>query len=153
MAVRITVPYEKLFLSPLSLEATYQYFSNFEKSIPGNFPGLEVFEPQGNETYRWVFEKVGHSGYELQIQLITRFEKHPHSRINAVSVAAPGASGFKGGWAFQSQGEKTQVTFQAQFEIELPIPSLLKSMAAPLAQRELTKLFDRYIARVEKNIS
>ena len=45
----------------------------------------------------------------------------------------------------------TKITFTVNFEIEIPVPGFLKGMAVPLAQKELVKLFDRYVARVEKN--
>ncbi len=152
MAIRVTVNYEKSFLSPLSLENTFAYFSDCEKTIPENFPGVEVFAPKGNDTYQWVFEKVGYSGYELQIKLLTQFKEKPFESIQVTSVPEPGACSFDGGWTFFPEGDKARVHFKANIEVELPVPGFLKGMATPLAQKELTKLFDRYIARVEKNL-
>ncbi len=151
MAVVVKVPYEKSFLSAHPPEKAFDYFADLEKSIPGNFPGVEAFEPKGPDTFKWVFEKVGYSGYELQIKLTTKFNKTRPTRIDVTPVAEPGGASFTGGWTFAPEGSGTRIGFKAQFEIELPVPGFLKGMAAPLAQKELVKLFDRYIARVEKN--
>ncbi len=151
MAVRVEVPYEKAILCKHPLKETFDYFANVEKSVPANFPGVEAFESLGKDTYRWVFESVGYKGYELQIKLVTRFTKTPDESIEVTPVSEPGTSLFTGSWRFTPEGANTRMTFKAKFEIELPVPGFLKAVAAPLAQSELTKLFDRYIARVEKN--
>ncbi len=151
MAVKVEVPFHKVFTSKHSPAETYAYFADVEKSVPGNFPGVEGFDSVGPDTFRWIFETVGYSGYELQIKLVTRFKKTPETRIDVTPVAEPGACLFTGSWAFAPEGSGTRVTFDVKFEIELPVPGFLKGMAAPLAQKELTKLFERYIGRVEKN--
>lgn len=151
MAVRVEVLYDKVFSSKHSLAKTYDYFADVEKAVPANFPGVEGFTSIGPDTFRWEFEKVGYSGYELQIKLVTRFQKTPPSRVDVIAVPEPGACSFNGGWTFTSEGSGTRIQFKAKFEIEIPVPGFLKGMATPLAQKELTKLFDRYIARVEKN--
>jgi carbon monoxide dehydrogenase subunit G len=151
MAVLVKVPYQKSFVSKHSPEETYDYFADLEKAIPGNFPGVEAFENKGPDTFKWVFEKVGYSGYELQIKLVTKFTKTRPTRIEVTPVAEPGGCLFTGGWKFTPEGSGTRIDFDAEFQIEIPVPGFLKGMATPLAQKELVKLFDRYIARVEKN--
>jgi ribosome-associated toxin RatA of RatAB toxin-antitoxin module len=151
MAVRVEVPYHRVFHTKRNLSDTYAYFSDLEKSVPANFPGVEGFETVSKDTFRWVFEKVGYSGYEVQIKLITKFSYTPEKRIDVAPIAEPGACLFTGSWQFEPKGTGTQVEFTVTFVMELPIPGFLKGMAVPLAQKEMTKLFDRYIARVEKN--
>lgn len=151
MAVRVTVPFERAIVSKHPPQEAFDYFADLEKSVPGNFPGVEGFEDLGGGTYKWVFEKVGYSGYELQIKLVTRFEKISPTRINVTPVEEPGACLFTGGWEFTPEGTGTRILFRVKFEIDLPIPGFLKGMAVPLAQKELTNLFNRYISRVEKN--
>jgi carbon monoxide dehydrogenase subunit G len=152
MAIHVVVPYQKTFPSSQNLEKTFAYFADVEKAVPGNFPGVESFESVGPETFRWIFEKLGYSGYEVQIQLITRFAKTAPHRVEAIAVPQAGLCLFNGSWSFEAKGTGTQVQFQAKFEIDLPIPGFLKGMATPLATKELTKLFDRYTERVEKNL-
>lgn len=151
MALRVEVPYHRVFTSKHSPQEAYDYFSDLEKSVPENFPGVEGFETVSEDTFRWVFEKVGYSGYEVQIKLITRFIKTAPTRIEVTPIAEPGACLFSGSWDFKPQGAGTQIDFNVKFVMDLPIPSFLRAMAVPLAQKEMTKLFDRYIDRVQKN--
>jgi hypothetical protein len=152
MAIQITIPYEKVFSSGRSLEETFQYLANFEQSIPDNFSGVKTFEKAGEGLYRWQFEKIGHSGYELAIKLLTECKAQAPKRIEIQSVAEPGSSEFTGKWELASGFDGCQVHFKATFGLELNIPFLMKAVAVPLAQKEFTNFFDRYIQRVEKNL-
>lgn len=153
MAVKVVVPFRREFTTPRGPQATFDYFADVAKSVPENFPGVEEFKPLGPDQYRWVFEKIGYSSYELQIKLATQFHKDSATKLRATPIPEPGAANFTGSWECNPNGDGTRVTFDAKFEIELPIPGFLKSMAEPVAQKELSKLFDRYIDRVEKNLA
>ena len=153
MAVKVSVPYRRTFEVPLELQAAFDYFANVAEAVPANFPGVEEFQPIGVDSYRWVFEKVGYSSYEIIIKLATRFTKESPNRITVHPIPEVGAFLFTGAWEFAAKGAKTEVTFSANLEMDLPIPFFLKAVAVPLAQKELTNLFDRYIHRVEKNLA
>lgn len=145
MAVKVSVPFKKTVELAGSLDAAYTYFSKVEEAIPEHFPGLESLKSKGGDTYEWVFEKVKFSGQELQLKLLTRFEFTPGKAIvlHPVDPKAPATA--EGSWLFAQKGNKTQVTFEMRLEAELPIPFFLKSVATPLAQKELTRFFDHYM--------
>lgn len=153
MAIQVTVPYDKTFSSSRSLEETFAYLSDFQRSIPENFPGIQKFEKESGGHYRWEFEKIGHSGYQLDIRLVTNCVAKPPKTIEVNSIDQPGHAQFAGKWELASGFDGCQVRFQATFGLELPVPGFLKGMAVPLAQKEFVKFFDRYIQRVEKNLS
>jgi len=152
MAVKIEVPYSKTFRSPKDVSSTMKYFSDFESSIPKAFPGLERFEKVEPAVYRWAFEKVRYQNYEFEIKLVTRFTVHA-DKIEMKSVPQAGHSNIEGSWSFTPQGDGTDVTFQAKLDTELPLPFFLKAVAGPIAQKELSKLFDRYITNVGKALA
>ena len=153
MAVTITVPYEKTFSSPKSLEETLEYLSDFEKSIPECFPGLANFEKVSDGRFAWQFQKFGHSNYEFEIRLLTDCKVVSKTEIQITSVKEPGLAEFDGAWELASGFEGAQVQFEGKFTLELPIPFFLKAVAVPFAEKELTKFFDKYIHRVEKNLA
>jgi carbon monoxide dehydrogenase subunit G len=153
MPVKIDIPYKKTFTVNRSLAEAFSYIKNVKTSIPECFPGVESFLEVSSNVYLWEFEKVGYSGYEIQIKLKTQIDAISSHQIKVSPIAAAGTSLFKGGWTLSQSGEKTEILFEALLEVELPIPFFLKSMATPLAQKELTKLFDRYVTRAEKNLS
>ncbi len=154
MALKIEIPYSTSILSPKDLKATYAYFANFENSVGTNFPGLEVFKSQGGDKYDWQFQKVEQSGYGIQIKFATQFQKEAEKAIRVEPIASGEATAsLKGSWEFESAGDKTKVNFKATFTLELPLPFFLKSVAGPFAQKEISKLFERYTSNVSKAIS
>jgi carbon monoxide dehydrogenase subunit G len=153
MALKVSVDYSSTIKSPWDHQKTFAYFSHLEKAIAPNFPGLEKFEKTGDGVYRWVFENVKYGGYEFQIKFTTKVNlKSPH-HIGLKSIPQPGDSDLNGGWTVNEEGEKAAVKFEATIGLELPIPFFLKSMAAPVTQKEIAKLFDRYISNVSKALT
>ena len=153
MAVKVEVPYRRVFNVAKDPRAVHAYLADVVKSVPTNFPGVEKFEPIGERKYRWHYEKVGYSSYELQIKYATEFHVDSPTRLRATAIPEPGGSTFDATWDLAPQGSGTQITFDAKFVIELPIPGFLKGMAGPVAQKELGKLFERYTSSVEKNLA
>ena len=152
MAVTIEVPYNRTILSPKTLNNTYNFFSDFEKTIPSCFPGIDSFLKIQENVYDWKFKKFSYSNYEFQIHFQTKnvcdpqkIELHPQKNIGNCEL--------KGTWKFSEEGSKTKVTVEVILTLNLPIPFFLKSVAAPLTNKEIIKLFDKYISNVEKALS
>lgn len=153
MAIQVTVPYNKTFSSPKSLEDTFAYLANFEQSVPDNFPGLEKFEKDGSGRYNWQFHKIGHAGYEFTVKFLTECAAKAPKLVEIKSIKTPGYADFNGKWELASGFDGAQVNFTASFGLELPVPGFMKAVAAPLAEKEFLKFFDRYIHRVEANLA
>jgi carbon monoxide dehydrogenase subunit G len=153
MAVKVTVDFSNIIKSPWDLPKTFGFFSQLEKAIAPHFPGLESFTKTGENTYRWTFENVKYASYEFQIKFTTKIHLTAPRRIEIKSTPQPGDSDLDGGWELKEENGKTVVHFDAKIGLELPIPFFLKSMATPVTQKEISKLFDRYITNVSKTIS
>jgi len=137
------------------IETAFAYCSDVERSIPANFPGLEKFEKIKDDVYRWAFKKIAFSNQQLNLQLVTRFDRQPMTRIRVtpVEVSGTGTSSLKGEWHFEPLSAGCQLTFGVQLSTELPLPFLLKAVVAPIAQSEIAKIFDRYLQNVAKELS
>ena len=57
-----------------------------------------------------------------------------------------------GRWDLLPDKGGTLVRFNVTLVGELPLPSFTKSFVTPLAQREVSKIFSRYITNVSKAI-
>lgn len=155
MAVKIEVAYAKTVPVGKSVGETFAFCANLEQHIPKTFPGLVGFEKVETNVYRWIFKKLSYGGNDIELKLVTRFALEEPSRISVtpVEISGPGTSRFTGEWRFQSAGEKCQISFDTRLETELPLPFFLKAVAGPVAQREITNLFDRYLANVAQALS
>ena len=151
MAIQVEIPYRKTLLAKGGQKEVYSAFADLTVSISTYFPGVEQFEKTDGDTYRWLFEKIGYSSYTFQVELLTRAAFTPDSKIVLNSLPAKGLSQLKGIWTFKPiSSAQTQVEVDLNLVLELPVPFMLKSVAAPIAQKEISKLFDRYVSNVEK---
>lgn len=140
------------FHSPHSEKKTLEFITDYQNSIAKHFRGLESFSQEGPDTYRWTFESLKYGGHELKITFLTRFETISSHEIRIVPVAANDKASLSGFWYLAPTSEGTEVKFEATLKGELPLPGLMKGMVTPLAQKEVKKLFDRYIQNVANAI-
>ena len=149
MAFKIDIHYRTSLPSKKDADRTISYLKNYGDSIPLNFPGIESFTETEPKTYQWKFEKLSHSGKELQIAFATRFDETP-DRIKCVPVKGSDQASLQAEWTVVPKGLGAEVKFEAKLGIEIPLPGLLRAMIAPMAEMELKKLFDEYAANLQK---
>ena len=140
------------FSSPHSINETLEFISDYPTSVAKHFDGLKHFTQEGPDTYRWTFESLKYGGYELTITFVTRFAKSSLQEIEIIPVKGSDKAALSGRWRLEPCGQETMVHFEATLVGELPLPGLMKGMVTPLAQKEVKKLFDRYIQNVAKAI-
>lgn len=151
MAFALEINYQKQIRTQKNRDATFAFLTDFDESIGKTFPGLKTFRQVAPLTYRWVFEKITYAAYEIEINLHTKFLIEPLTRVYVISTAEKGMSFLEAEWLFPSNDfEQGEISFRATLKGEMPFPSLLRSVVAPLIQKELTKLFDQYVLHVEE---
>ncbi len=151
MPIQIAVPFRKKLEFPGDVASVFKYISDVKTSVRRDFPGVEKFDEVGANTFRWEFEKIGYSGYELAITLDTKFSSKENETLEATPVGGSKTK-LRAKWTFTPNGDnKTTVDYDAELDLELPIPGFLKGMAAPITQREITGLFERYASAVVRN--
>lgn len=153
MAILIEVPYAKTFRSNRSLQDTFAYLCEHESAITAHFPGLEKLEQIDSDVYRWTFTKLSYGGYDIHVSFATRFSKNVPHLIEIIPHQEGGKTSLKGKWELKGEGKDTLVHFAAELCLELPVPAFLRSMAEPIAKKELSKLFERYTDNVEKALA
>lgn len=147
MALKITFQYTHRFTSPKKREDVYNFLVDYEKSIVPMFPGLKSIQPKGNDEYVWDFETIKQGGYEVDIDLVTKFSAEPN-KLSVLPVK--GKTMLASDFTLTESGEGTTLDFKSNFETELALPSFLKSMAQPFAEKGIRSLFVKYLSNVEK---
>ena len=153
MPVKIDIPFSASLVTAKDLTSTFNYFAALEHSIVTHFPALESFTQVEPSVYRWTFEKFSYGGNDIQVVLVTRFQPNAPNEIEMLPVAQAGMSQLRGRWKFSESGGGTKVEFSAELAAEIPIPSLLKAIAAPVTTREITKIFQRYMGNIGKALA
>lgn len=148
--VPVEIRYSRTFKSPKSVKSTVAYLTDVENSLPSNLPEMASFTKVGPDTYEWRFKKANYGGQDFTIFFTTKFE-FKEDRINLYPEKKESTAEMQGSWRVaEIKPAESTVTFSATLKSELPIPSLLKGVAVPIIQKEVSKIFDRYTANVEK---
>ena len=149
MGVQVGVQYRKSFLTPKPIASVFAYCAQLESAVPAHFPALETFECTSPDHYLWTFKKIEYGGSSFQIVLSTKIVAVSTHQIRIENVPGKGTSEIKGGWQFAAKNEGTEVTFDVDLKTELNLPFFLKAVVGPLAQKEMAKIFDKYLSRLE----
>lgn len=128
------------------------FLTQYNTSIGKYFDSLESFSQTEEDTYRWKFKTLSYGGYELNIQFLTTFESKGNETLLIIPVDKNSQMNLKGRWDLVPDKVGTLVKFNVTLVGELPLPSFTKSLVTPLAQREVSKIFSRYITNVSKAI-
>lgn len=149
MAFSIETSCSGEFTCPKDINSTLEFISNYEKSVGALFYGLESFTRIADSTYHWKFKSLNYKGYELSLQFRTEFKKTDQG-IQIIPVKDPTASSLSGAWELSTVSAGCLVKFRASLYGEIPLPFLLKSIVTPLAQKEVSKIFDSYVTNLKK---
>ena len=128
------------------------FLKNYQEALPSFFPGLHRFEQQGPQIYLWEFEPLRYGGKQLTISFKTTFDES-ENKIRITPVAPPTETNLKGEWSVSAVPEGCTLKMHFELEFSVPLPKLMKAMVVPLANTELSKLFERYADNLQKHFS
>ena len=120
--------------------------------IPGTvrmFPELKRLVELGPHTYRWELEPLGTAVYKVPITFATRFTVDADAhRVTWQPVHEVGNARLAGALAFAAAGPRTRISLTVEGRILLPLPFLLKPVAAPVVASEFARLVDGFAANI-----
>lgn len=153
MAFKVKIKYEKSLRSPKDLPTTFSGFLDFDRVIPATFPRLEKFERIDTNRFRWLFKKLSYGGIDIQIKLVTKVEHRTNTAIDIISEPGDDLSDIKATWTFKPANQECDLTFTVDMDAQIPLPFFLKTVTAPLAQKEISRIFDRHLDNVAKALA
>lgn len=144
--------YEKTIGLATQSQEVLAFIKNYQSSVPQFFPGIHRFEEREPLTYYWEFDPMNYAGKSFTISFITRFEEGS-SRVRIEPHSQSGNTTLQGEWEVSPRNLHSQLTLLFSLDFEVPLPSFTKSIVVPLAQSELSKLFDQYAKNLEDHFS
>ena len=110
------------------------------------FPRVDRLVDLGGNAYRWEMAKIGIA--QLNIQTIYA-SKYVADKAKGTVVWTPvdgeGNARVSGHWRIEAQKNATRVTLHLKGALELPLPSLMKVMVAPVVASEFEAMVRQYI--------
>ena len=152
MSVTIPISINLDFYTPGSIQKVYAVLADVPHSV-SHFPNVEQLVDLGNDKYRWEMEKMGAQKYYYQVQYTTRYTRSEEEKWVRWFPVGEGNASFSGCWELSEKGGGTQVHFENEGHIELPLPRLAKRLVKPFVLSKFQELFDRYIENLKQTFS
>ena len=116
-----------------------------------HFPKLEKLTDLGGGAYQWEMAKVGTEKVNIQTIYASKYVSNKaKGTVVWTPVKGVGNAQVAGNWKFTDNKTSTGITLQLNGTVDVPLPSLMKMVVAPIVEGEFEKLVDKYIDNLIK---
>jgi len=152
--VSVTIPISIVldFHTDAPIQAVYDILADVPRSV-AHFPNVQNLVYLGDDTYRWVMEKMGTKDRYFQVQYTARYSRNDVEKWIRWTPIAEGNGSFSGCWELCSEEGKTRVHFENEGHLQLPLPRLTKRLVKPFVLNKFQELFDVYIANIQQTFN
>ena len=111
-----------------------------------HFPKVDKLTDLGGGAYRWEMEKIGIASINLQTIYASKYTSNKaKGTVTWTPVKGEGNALVSGSWKITDNKKSTHIELEIQGELTLPLPGLMKMVAAPVAEAEFEKMVEQYI--------
>lgn len=151
MYVKIDLGYE--FDVKASVADVFAVLSDVPTSA-SFFPKIDKLVDLGGDCYRWEMAEIGIASVNLQTIYAC---KYVSSQARGMVVWSPikteGNALVSGSWTIrENKGNKkaTNLVLQINSDLEVPLPSMMKTVVAPIVTSEFKKMVEKYVNNLTK---
>lgn len=117
-----------------------------------HFPKVDKLTDLGGGTYRWEMEKIGIASINLQTIYASKYTANKaKGTVSWTPVKGEGNALVSGSWKITDNKKSTNIVLEIEGELTLPLPGLMKMVAAPVAEAEFEKMVEQYIDNLTKH--
>ncbi len=117
-----------------------------------HYPQIDKLVDLGKGVYRWEMEKIGVGQFTLQTVYTSQYVSNKaKGTVVWTPVKGQGNAQVAGNWKITNNETSTNVVLQVQVSVDLPIPPVMKLVAAPLLEAEFERLTEIYIDNLIKH--
>jgi carbon monoxide dehydrogenase subunit G len=150
MTVKVTIDLKRKFAVVADIDSVFALLSNVAVSA-SHFPKVKLLTDLGENKFRWEMEKVGLGSHAIQTTYACQYVSDDAGKSVVWSpVEGEGNSLVSGKWQLTENGQGTDVCFETNAVLTLPLPGLLKLMIGPLVKHEFTSMVDTYIGKLKR---
>jgi carbon monoxide dehydrogenase subunit G len=118
------------------------------------FPKVDKLVDLGGGGYRWEMEKIGVASVNLQTIYACKYVSNKaKGTVMWSPIKSEGNALVSGSWTIrENTGKKksTNLVLQINGDLEIPLPSLMKMVVAPIVTSEFEKMVEKYIDNLTK---
>lgn len=151
MSFEVEVEFKKDFEVRCPYDRVFDLLSDVPKSV-SHFPNMDQLVDLGDNSYRWEMRKIGVDRFYVQTVYGCKYAgDREKGEVKWTPVKGVGNGLVKGKWTIKAVDEETtKIKLRNSGVLEVPLPSLVKFIVAPLVAREFDRLVDLYIANLRK---
>lgn len=110
------------------------------------FPEVDKLVDLGANTYRWEMAKIGVGSISLQTVYASKYTSDKgKGSVAWTPVKGIGNAQVSGHWKISEHKDATHVILSVKGDLEIPLPSLMRLIMAPLVESAFEKLTIQYI--------
>jgi carbon monoxide dehydrogenase subunit G len=114
------------------------------------FPKVDKLVDLGGGGYRWEMEKIGVASVNLQTIYASKYTSNKAKGTVVWSpIKSEGNALVSGSWTIRANKveskKSTNLVLQINGDLEIPLPSLMKMVVAPIVEGEFEKMVEKYI--------
>lgn len=145
MAISIPVDLGYQFSVKAPFREVFAVLSDVPVSV-GFFPKVERLVDMGRGTYRWEMQRMGVGTAGLRTVYASRYvSDRAKGTVSWTPVEGVGNAQVGGSWKLTDRKRSTDLVLRIHGTVEVPLPGVMKAVAAPLVKNEFEKLVDAYV--------
>jgi carbon monoxide dehydrogenase subunit G len=143
MNVKIDLGYE--FDVKANASDVFEVLSDVPTSA-SYFPKVDKLVDLGGNGYRWVMDKIGIASVNIQTIYASKYVSDKTKGIVVWSpIKSEGNALMWGSWTIRENKKTTNLVLQINGDLEIPLPSMMKMVVAPIVTHEYEKMIEKYI--------
>ena len=145
MSFNVTIDLGYTFNVKAGVSEVFDVLSDVPTSA-SYFPQVDRLVDLGTNTYRWEMAKIGIAQINLQTIYASKYiSDRDKGSVAWTPVKDGGNAQVSGHWKISEHQGATHVILKVKGELEIPLPSLMRLIVAPLVESAFEKLTDQYI--------
>lgn len=149
MAVKINVDLDRKFTVAADIDTVFALLSDVPASV-AHFPKVHALTALPDNAFRWEMEKVGVGTHSIQTTYACRYIADSNAKtVVWTPIKGEGNSIVSGKWELSETATGTDISFNTNAELTLPLPRLLKLAISPLVKLEFSGMVDIYLRNLK----
>ena len=150
MAISVSIDLGSEFEVKAKMADVFAVLSDVPTSV-SHFPKVDKLTDMGDGVYKWEMEKVGTAQVNIQTVYASKYTSDKaKGTVKWTPVKGIGNAQVGGSWTLKDNKKSTGIVLKIEGTVEVPLPSLMKMVVAPVVEGEFEKLVDKYIANLIK---
>jgi carbon monoxide dehydrogenase subunit G len=150
MAISIPIELGYEFSVKAPFKDVFAVLSDVPESV-GHFPKVDQLVDMGDGVYRWEMKKIGVASISLQTIYASKYvSDKAKGSVVWTPVKGVGNALVGGSWTITDRKKSTDLVLKISGTVDVPLPSLMKSIVTPVVKGEFEGMVDTYVENLVK---